>query len=115
MPDDPPPKDDGTVSFMEFKAKKAPRDDGHALEPAGYKDFQACQHKSLLVDEEKAEVECKKCGAKLNPIWALMRFATEESRLVQRRQALAMERKAWEDRSKTKCRHCGKMTRLKGI
>ena len=106
--------DDGTISFVRLQAKRARapvEETGFALR----EDHSAigCPHLDIVVDESKAEVECRTCSTKLNPIWLLLRFTREESRLVQRRESLATERRAWEAKSSTKCRHCGRMTTLK--
>lgn len=72
-----------------------------------------CRHIHLAVDEDLAEVECKDCGAKLNPISVLVRLAREESRFEQRRLAMVAEREKLEVKSRTKCQHCGKMTHVR--
>jgi hypothetical protein len=105
-------KDPGLVSFVNFKAKKPAGDDGHSVQMDVAR-VKPCTHWSLLLDEELSELECATCGAKVNAIWALARFAREESRLVQRRKALVEEQKRWAAQSKTKCRHCGKFTELR--
>lgn len=71
-----------------------------------------CQHINIQVDAELAEVECKDCGAKLNPISVLVRYATEESRLSMRIDSMKAEREKLEKRVRCKCDHCGKMTRV---
>lgn len=71
-----------------------------------------CQHNRVQVDAELAEVECKDCGAKLNAIAVLVRYATEESRLSQRIEAMKTEREKLEKRVRCKCQHCGQMTRV---
>lgn len=73
-------------------------------------DFRKCQHKQVLVDEALAEVECKDCGAKLNPIAVLVRLSREESRLKNRIEQNQRLKAELEKKTRTKCRHCGEMT-----
>jgi hypothetical protein len=70
-------------------------------------------HKGFVVDESKLEVSCRGCGEKLNPAWALARLAEQESTWRRSRQAYIQERKALEERRRTKCRHCGRITPIR--
>ena len=74
-----------------------------------------CNHNQTVIDEELAMVKCKTCGKELNPIWVLMRFAREDSRYRRNMKANAESEKAYEKRIRTKCQHCGKMTRIRGL
>lgn len=69
-----------------------------------------CQHGNFLVDDKLGEVECGRCKAKLNPIWALSRLAMEESDLRRAWAHLRAEIELMKPRLKTKCDHCGKLT-----
>jgi len=71
-----------------------------------------CQHARLMVDERHALVECLACGEKLNPISVLTRVAREESRLGALIDSYRTARADWEKRQRTKCQHCGRMTRI---
>ena len=73
----------------------------------------ACRHLQIVVDEDLAEVRCEACGVSLNPIAMLVRLSREESRFEQRRTAMLAEREKLEAKSKTKCEHCGGMTRVR--
>ena len=75
-------------------------------------DMDHCRHLQLIVDAALNEVECGDCGARLNPVEALIRFAREESRLFQRREEITPLLERLEKKSRTKCQHCGKMTRV---
>lgn len=72
-----------------------------------------CQHKHISVDEVENEVECADCGKRLNPIVALVRLAREESRLKIRIQQLKELNRQFDEKSRTKCQHCGRMTRVR--
>ena len=72
-----------------------------------------CQHKHMTVDEELAEVECDDCGAKLNQVAMLLRFAHEESRWSREGERLRELHKELDARVRCKCQHCGQMTRIR--
>lgn len=72
--------------------------------------FDKCQHKHVEVDEVAAEVECKDCGLKLNPIAVLVRLSREESRLRIRIEQNKKLKAELDKKTHTKCRHCGQMT-----
>lgn len=76
-----------------------------------------CLHSPLMgatyiVDTKLAEVECGKCGAKLNPMFVLQQIAAEDRRMAQARERYQDEQKRLANRQRTKCDHCGKMTRI---
>jgi len=73
-----------------------------------------CQHQKILVDEALSEVECADCGAKLNPVATLARFAREESRLSREAERAQAAIDALNKRVRCKCLHCGKMTPILG-
>lgn len=73
-----------------------------------------CDHWKVIVNEKFAKCECGDCGKELNPMWVLTRYANEESRFVRERKAYIEAYEAYEKRSRTKCQHCGKITRING-
>lgn len=64
------------------------------------------------VDEALQEVECSACGAKLNAIHCLVEMARSETRWLAHRETYLQQKKEIESKSKAKCQHCGKFTRL---
>lgn len=72
-----------------------------------------CQHARVEVDAELAECACLDCGAKLNPIAVLVRYATQESRMSRQ----IAEKRALDERLagrlRCKCQHCGLFTRVR--
>ena len=72
-----------------------------------------CRHGRFLVDEKKAEVECGLCHEKLNPIWVLTQIATDDRILRDRWAGMKAEVQLLTERVRTKCDHCGKMTRIR--
>lgn len=73
----------------------------------------ACSHINTEIDEALAEVTCRDCGVKLNPIWVLARMAKTETKWGYERQRIIDMRKALDERVRCKCDHCGKMTNIR--
>jgi ribosomal protein S27E len=72
-----------------------------------------CSHRyGCYVNEKEAEVTCRACGTKLNPIWVLQQLCHEESRWHSLHARYQDEMKRLKERSSTKCQHCQKMTRI---
>lgn len=74
-----------------------------------------CSHLyvTYLIDESSAEVECGQCGEKLNPMWVLRRLANEDRRFAEAHETYQDEMRRLNERSRAKCEHCGKMTRIR--
>ncbi len=72
-----------------------------------------CKHKHIIVDEALAEVVCKHCGVKLNPIWVLAMLSREESKLEILKKDTNLLLEKLEKKQRTKCQHCGKFTQVK--
>lgn len=70
-----------------------------------------CRHLNMLVDRDKALVECADCKAQLNAIEVLYRFAIEESMLQRARAANREEIARLEAKRRCRCQHCGRLTR----
>lgn len=73
-----------------------------------------CSHYmcGYVVDEKLVEVTCKGCGAKLSPMWVLQQLCHQESRWHDLHAQYHEELKRLAERSRTKCQHCGEMTRI---
>lgn len=76
--------------------------------------YPKCYHGPFIVDSDNAEVTCGKCGEKLNPMVVLDRLARKESQYRATAERYQEEMKRLAERSRTKCQHCGKMTRISG-
>lgn len=74
----------------------------------------ACVHLNgpFLIDDTLAEVTCGRCKQKLNPMFVLKQLMHSESRWHQSFNQYQGEMKRLSERSKTKCEHCNKMTRI---
>jgi hypothetical protein len=55
------------------------------------------------------------CGTVLDPFFVLEQMARTDSRFMANRLAAKDASAALEKRARTKCQHCGQMTRIKGI
>lgn len=73
----------------------------------------SCDHRcAVFVDPKLAEVECSKCGEKLNPIDVLTIMAAEETGWHRAHQRYQDEMRRLAERQRTKCEHCGEMTTI---
>lgn len=73
-----------------------------------------CDHRAgtFLIDTSLEHVTCSLCNEKLNPMWVLEHLALQETKW-HHAQALYQEQMArLADRQKTKCQHCGQMTKI---
>ena len=88
-----------------------------ALEIVHYDAKQPCTHKRVpyRIREGEIEVECGGCGTRLDPMFVLHQLAIEDSLWKQRQEAAAKVGKELEGRVRTKCQHCGQITRIKGL
>lgn len=73
-----------------------------------------CSHFNgpFIIDDKAADVTCKRCGEKLNPMWVLTQLAHQESRWFEHFKRYQGEMQRLSERSKTKCQHCKKMTNI---
>ncbi len=67
---------------------------------------------TYIVRPGETEVECGSCGTKLDPMWVLKQLAGRESNWNRSRQHYREEMARLRARQKTKCEHCGQMTRI---
>lgn len=79
---------------------------------------QQCPHKGpFIVDRKLGSVECKDCGAMLNPIYVLEVLACQEAYWNMRQRDLSKHlaniNQEIKERTRTKCTHCGNMTAIK--
>lgn len=103
------PEDKGNVSA--FPVKPRPRLDDQdrflVVKHTG------CLHRGTFVFNEKEEcVTCKDCGEKLNPMYVIKMLSSQETRWHEARSRYQEEMKRLAERSRTTCRHCGKMTKI---
>ncbi len=101
------PGDPGNIIALPVK----PRDNSTErvlTEVAGVK----CYHRRFTVDDKLQEIECRDCGQKLNPMFALIQLVRQETRYHELHARYEDEMRRLGERSKTKCQHCDQMTRI---
>lgn len=105
--------DDSNVTKLPIRFKN-PLPEDRSIMLAWEAGKHGCDHRrgQYLVAEGEAEVECGKCGAKLDPIWVLRNLATEDRRYAESQTRYRDEQKRLAERSRTKCEHCKQMTRI---
>ena len=70
----------------------------------------------MTVDERKNLLTCRDCEAEVNPMWWMSRYIIDEwSRFESMRNAAEEAVSLAEKRSRTKCEHCARMTRIRGV
>lgn len=65
-----------------------------------------------LIDASGASITCDACKQELNPYWVLEEMARAEHRYKRLIEEYKRQRALVEDRTKTKCDHCKKMTKI---
>jgi hypothetical protein len=106
--------DDDNVTKLPVKFRNPPDENRTLFEPWEV-GKSSCHHDAFVVDPKKSEVECAKCGESLNPMWVLSYLAMKDRNIASNfdRAQEAMTRLA--QRVRTKCQHCGKLTRILGV
>ena len=78
-------------------------------------DYGACRHLHTLIDDQLNEIECADCGAKLNPMWVLKRFASQLSQWEFEHERIRAARKQLEERARCRCTKCGVWTEIRRV
>jgi hypothetical protein len=69
-----------------------------------------CDHWSVELDEELAELTCRKCNQKLAAVAWIARLANEWHRIRRMDATHQAATKLYEEKIRCKCQHCGRMT-----
>ena len=69
-------------------------------------------HASYQIREGETEVECSICHTRLDPMFVLRVLAGEETQWSRSRARYQDEMRRLQERSRTKCFHCGQMTEI---
>ena len=105
--------DDVDDNITKLPVRFKPRDEERTLlRPWEVGKHGGCLHPRFVVDDKLLEVECGVCKEKLSPMWVLVHLATKDMQMKESRKRYVEEMKRLEERSKTKCEHCEKMTRI---
>jgi hypothetical protein len=74
-----------------------------------------CGHwRGFTVDEKAGKCFCRECKGEVSPMFVLGRLMNQESRWRQTLEKYQDAMKRLDERERTKCRHCGKMTPISG-
>lgn len=71
-----------------------------------------CVHRRFTVDKTLAQVTCRDCNEKLDPMYVLTQIAYGETKYHDLHARYQDELTRLRERSKTKCEHCQKMTTI---
>ncbi len=105
--------DDGdNVKRLPVRFKNPAPEERTLLWPHEVGKLEKCHHDKFVIDQARAEVECGSCGEKLNPMWVLNSLTARDSRFHAAHFRHADEMKRLTERERTKCQHCGQMTRI---
>lgn len=106
--------DDEKITRLPVKFREPLPIDRTLLQPHEVPKANQCGHlfAQYLVDPSEAQVECGRCGEKLNPMWVLHQLAIRDRRMAEAQKASKAAQERLEERTRTKCNHCGKMTRI---
>ncbi len=116
---------DDNVKPIPVKFKKPPDNDDPPMLTvvSRWGGAQDCDHRSYYAEgrmipityairEGETEIECGHCHTRLDPMFVLRRLAGEETSWKRHRQVYIDEMKRLNERRRTKCYHCGKMTEI---
>lgn len=109
----PPPIDITGADVLKLPVKKAePPSDERMLQPVPY--IGRCTHwnTTFEVDVDAGDCKCLGCKQRVTAIFVLEKLMQEESRWLRTRAAYQDEMKRLRERERTKCQHCGEMTRI---
>jgi ribosomal protein S27E len=72
-----------------------------------------CQHRRVLIDTALNNLECRDCGALLNPVEHLASLVEEWKHVERLYENYKQMKEYVESRSRVKCRHCGHFTNIR--
>lgn len=106
--------DNDKITRLPVRYREPPAKERTLLGPYEVPGPRGCTHTMVqyYIDPSEAEVTCSRCQTKLNPMWVLGQLATEDRRYAESQKAAKEAQARLADRSRTKCDHCGKMTRI---
>jgi len=105
--------DDDKIKILPVKFSKPAPDERTLLHPHEVQSSK-CMHYPghFIIDASLAEVTCADCKEKLNPMWVLQQLAGRDRRFAEAHETYAKQMKRLSERERTKCDHCGKLTRI---
>ncbi len=108
---------DEKVKRLPVRFKEPPPAERTLMGPYEAPRIPACDHLMVTyyVNRAEAEATCSRCGTKLNPMWVLEQLATHDRRYAEQQKAAKAAQERLDERRRTKCQHCGQMTRIKNV
>lgn len=107
-----PPIETDNVHALPVKPRPLP-EEGAMLQPvpAGQ-----CAHllTAFTIDLDAGKCFCKTCSGEVSPMFVLAQLMKQESRWMRTMATYQDQMKRLAERSRTKCQHCGQMTRIGG-
>jgi len=102
--------DDDSVRKLPVEKKDPPSGERMLVEVP----YNACQHwpAQFQVDVKGGRCLCMLCKAEVSPWFVLESLMHEESRWMRERRAYQDEMQRLAERTRTKCQHCGQLTRI---
>lgn len=74
-----------------------------------------CKHMRVAIDPELAELTCRDCQQKLNPIQYITRIAQQFSTWEHERERIREARAQLAERKQCRCTKCGEMTEVRRV
>jgi len=71
-----------------------------------------CREHAYIIDAEASKVTCSKCEKTFNPMSVLVDLARKESQWMMNGKRYTEEMKRLDERSRTKCKKCGEITKI---
>ena len=78
-------------------------------------DRRPCPHPQFILHEREQRVECRDCGKTLDAFWCLREMALKESMVRKHWVKLRMLVEKLAERTRYKCRSCGRMNDLRYV
>ena len=72
-----------------------------------------CLHQKLVVDTSLAKLQCQDCGKEINAVEWIANTTEYYGGLRRERQRYDSAKALFDVKSRCKCEHCGKLTRIK--
>lgn len=107
------------VVKLGVRFKSPPGEDAPILKIVS--DWQTCNHRhwpgtlrpvTYNIRDGETEVECGCCGVRLDPMFVLKTLAGRESEYAQNSKRAMEVMNRLNERTRTKCEHCDRMTRI---
>jgi hypothetical protein len=100
---------DATAEVLAFPIK--PRDNNIERVLTEVHSYQ-CAHRRFTIVAKLAQVTCSDCKERMDPMYALIQLVRQETSYHELHARYQDEMQRLAERSKTKCQHCGQITKI---